>query len=143
MTNKSVDLFWFLSQILKDKNQNIFDELSDVDKNKWSTFMIDKYLSMDPMYTILISDFSRYSLSLPREIVYKFYSNLIPKRTNTFIRYIKGSKKTQTHSPEFIEKLQAMYECSKKDALQYANLFSKDEEAAYMLKFGIIKKKEK
>jgi hypothetical protein len=98
---------------------------------------------MDPMYTILISDFSRYSLSLPREIVYKFYSNLIPKRTNTFIRYIKGSKKTQTHSPEFIEKLQAMYECSKKDALQYANLFSKDEEAAYMLKFGIIKKKEK
>ena len=45
--NKQVNLFSHLKQIKEVQNPDYWDTLSDTEKKTWSTFMINRYLSMN------------------------------------------------------------------------------------------------
>ena len=90
----------------------------------------------------IVDIFQRYSSELTPETVFKFYYNFLPKK-KTYFRYIKG-KKQKTDS-DIIDILSKHFECSKKTALEYLDLISKEYLKEILNLYGykdpVIKKK--
>lgn len=135
-----MDLFGHLNNLIY-KNKT-WDQLTEEDRKTFNVYMINKFISMSPEYTGIVDILQKYSAGLDPEIVFKFYYNLLPKR-KTYFRYIKG-KKQKTDS-DIIDILSKHFECSKKTALEYFELMSRNHLKEILDLYGykdpVIKKK--
>lgn len=76
---KKKTLFDHLNQITKVKNPNYWDTLSFEDKKTFDNYMIHRYLSMNMEWLDIIAQLQPYTQNLSKEMVYKVYSDLLPK----------------------------------------------------------------
>lgn len=103
--------------ILHNKSKNWCD-LSEQEKKEFSPYMINRWLSMEPEYCELVSDLQKYTVGvLNKELVFKLYLDLLPKRKKFYLKYIKGDKKDKYES-ETISILKEYLQESKKNILQ-------------------------
>jgi hypothetical protein len=124
---KGKGLFDHLKAIyLEPYNPKYFDDLSDTDKKTFSTYMINRYLSMNPEWLFITNYVQQYSFEMPSEALYKVYANYIPKG-RTFLKWVKG-RKEKKYNKELIELISSYYEVSQNQAVSYITIFLlKDE----------------
>jgi hypothetical protein len=125
---KSKILFDHLKEITQIKREDYWNTLLPADSRTWSTYMINRYLSMNPDWVQLIDDLQPYTLTnqLKPNLVYLLYRDVIPKHTG-FLNYTKSQDKVK-YSKELIDIFMKYYNISKKESLDYLKiLYSIDD----------------
>ena len=133
-------IFDWINQILVGKKH--WDSFTEDEQKKFSPFIINRWLSMDPEFIEVVNYFQKYSIGTlePRE-VYNWYSNFLPKGKR-FNKYIKG-KKSKKYDPELISIMCKHFECSKLEMIGNLSLISKQEINEILTKYGTDPKKIK
>lgn len=130
---KQKNLFDHLKQINNYKKDNYWKDLSEAEKKTFSTYMINRFLSMCDDFVEVVNLTQQFTVGLLEpEISYKLYMDLIPKN-NIFLKYIKGKEKSP-YKTELKEYLCMYYEVSEKEAEEYLNLFFMSESGLMELK---------
>jgi len=115
------NLFNHLKQITElPYDKNYFSNLSEGDIKTFDIYMINKYLSMNQEWIFIVNYLQKYTLSMPKEIVYKLYSSILPK-SKIFLKYVKASD-NHSFNNELINVFCIHFECSKKEAKEYIEL---------------------
>jgi hypothetical protein len=86
---KRKGLFDHIKHITSVQSSNYWDTITDEDKKTWSNYMVHRFLSMRTDFLDVVNEIQMYNLS--PEIIYKFYSDIIPKG-KYWLKYIKGRK---------------------------------------------------
>ena len=118
----TIDLFVrsILDDITKNKkNFNIDDENY---KKNYTTYMINRFVSMVDLYVPIVNEINMYG-DIPKESHYTYFKQILPKRKH-FFKYIKKSKDLSDNDKECICEY---FECSMKDAEQYINTMTQDQ----------------
>jgi len=117
-------IFDWLNQINYEKKS--WDKFSQDEQKKFSTFIINRWLSMDENLIQIVNYFQKYSIGLlePRD-TYKWYCNIIPKQKR-FNKYIKG-RSTVKYNSELVDTVCKFYETSKQECIEYIGMLGKDE----------------
>jgi len=128
----------WMDQLLVHKNS--WDSFSAVDKKSFSSYMIDRWLSMDKDFIEIVNFFQKYAIGIlkPRE-VYKFYCNVLPKGKR-WNRYIKG-KLDNKYEPELLKIISRYFECSKLQSIEFIQILSKEELKNILKMYGTNNKK--
>ena len=105
------------------------------DWKAYNTYMMNKWLSMNPHVTEIINFIQKY-YSLDKQIHYKMLSDILPKQ-KLFSKYIKG-KKVDKYNPELVKLVASHYEISRKEAKEriemYIHFSTGVETLTYMLR---------
>lgn len=115
-------------------NKPDWNSLSEEDKKTWSTYMINRFLSMDEDYLEVVN-YVQMFYKLKPEYVYHIYKSWIPKR-KFYTKYIKSSKKEIEESIKYISQY---YKVSHKEAELYRQRLSEDEIDFIINSLGIQK----
>jgi len=110
-----VNLFDFLNQITYYKQP--WDTFTDDEKSEFNTYMVHRFISMNPDYIDVVNTIQKYP-NCPTRLVYKFYCDLLPKK-KSFFKYIKASSKNDL---ETIKAIAEYYQCSTREAKDYINI---------------------
>ena len=119
---------------MKIQSKNYWSTLSEEERKTWSTFMINRYLSMDYNLIEIVDIFQKYTPQLSNEMVYRLYAGIVPK-SNKFLRYIKRDSKDKIDKDN-IEKISIYYGCSLSEAEQYCEILTKEEIKQITKMFG-------
>jgi len=125
-------IFDWLNQITYNKKE--WDTFSEEDHKSFSTFIINRFLSMNKEWIEIVNMLQQYTIGMESKDVYNLYKNLIPKEKK-FLRYIKG-KKDKKYNKDLIKILCDYFECSKSQVLEYIDLLSKDELKSVLRLYG-------
>lgn len=118
-------LFDHLNAVKQDKDPDYWEKLSDSERKDWSTFMIDRFLSMNPAFTPIISELKPYTQEMEDRHVYRLYAEILPY-DGQYWDYV--SNKNEEKYPDWIvDKLSDYYEVSRKEARQYIDVFLSKE----------------
>lgn len=124
---KGKGLFDHLKAIYQEPyDPDYFDKISEIDKKTFLTYMINRYLSMNYEWLFLVNIIQQYSFNMPNEIVYKLYSNFIPKG-RTFLKWVKG-KNIKKYNKDLVELISLYFEISHKQATEYITIFLSNDE---------------
>ena len=128
----------WVNQVLVHKKS--WNEFQEEDQKKFSSFIVNRFLSMDEEFIEVVNMFQKYSIGTlePRE-VYKWYCDVLPKGKR-YNKYIKGKKQTKYDS-ELIEIMCKHYEVSKNECIEYLELISKQELKSILEMYGLDPKK--
>ena len=110
-----MNLFDWINQITYNKQP--WNTFTDEDKSEFNTFMIHRFISMNPDYIDVVNMIQKYP-NCPTRMVYKFYCDLLPKK-KSFFKYIKASGKNDS---ETIKAVAEYYQCSTREAKEYINI---------------------
>ncbi len=104
-----------------------WDTLSDIDRKSFSSYMINRFLSMNYDLIEVVAEFQKYTVGLlePRE-VYNLYSDLLPKAKLPFCKYVK-SKKSASYKDELVSYIQKHFSVSYNESVQYLDIYFMDE----------------
>lgn len=111
-------LFDHINAIYTDQRIDYFTNLSDADKKSYSIYMVNRFLSMNPLQLPFVNEIQKYNLS--PDIHYLFFSQLVP-RGKQFNKYIKGAKE-KTYEQWMIELVSKHYEVSSAEAIEYIDM---------------------
>ena len=70
-TIKRKGVFDYLNQITKHQKKGFWESLSDEDKKGWSTFLVNRFLSMRSDFLPIVNEVQKYNLK--PELIYKTY----------------------------------------------------------------------
>ena len=140
--NKITKFFDWLEEITYKKSPT--NSFTDEDWSKFSSFLIHRYISMNPDYLEVVNEIQLFSGNDKKQI-YAAYRDILPKQKQ-WLKYI-GSKKSESENTN-IKHLAKYFECSEKEASEYANLIGEEGVQYYIQKMGInelstTKKKKK
>ena len=130
-------IFDWINEILVSKKH--WNEFTEDEQKKFSPFIINRWLSMEPEFIEIVNYFQKYSIGTlePRE-VYKWYCNILP-RGKRFNKYIKG-KKEKKYDKELIDIITSHFEYSKLQTQEHLGLINKEELKEILEKYGKDKK---
>ena len=133
-------IFDWINQILVHKKP--WDSFDESEQKKFSSFIINRWLSMDKEFIEIVNYFQKYSIgTLESREVYKWYCEVLPKGKR-FNKYIKG-KRDKKYDKELIDIISNHFECSKLQTKEYLELILKQELKEILEKYGLDKKKIK
>jgi len=128
-------LFDWLNEITYSKRP--WDKFTSEDKNEFNTFMIHRFISMNPEYIDFVNLIQQYP-TCSNKVVYKYYCDLLPKK-KSFFKYIKTSIKWEK---ETVDKVAEYYKCSTREAKEYINILN-DNQIKDILNVGTSSTKTK
>ena len=94
------------------------ESFTDKDWDVWNSYMIHRFLSMNPDYLEVVN----YVQDLPpqeKRMIYNVYKEFIPKN-NKWSKYIKS--KAKQPNKDLVSHLKSNFECSIKEAKEYITL---------------------
>jgi hypothetical protein len=128
------DIFGWLNEITLYKTP--VEEISEESWDKWNSYMISRYVSMDIRYIELVN----YVQTIPydnKKQLYNIYKEMIPKQ-KTFFKYLKVTKrKTNLQAIDYVAK---HFECSLGEAEEYMDLLRENGVRGILYKMGISDK---
>jgi len=110
------DLWGWLNEITLYKTP--IEEISEESWEKWNSYMIHRYVSMDIRYIELVN----YIQTIPydnKKQLYNIYREMIPK-AKTFFKYLKTNRKKK--NTEVIEYIAQYFQCSLGEAEEYLDI---------------------
>ena len=126
-------IFDWINQILVHKKP--WDSFDESEQKKFSSFIINRWLSMDKEFIEIVNYFQKYSIgTLESREVYNLYCEVLPKGKR-FNKYIKG-KKDKKYDDWLIELLKKYFGESKNHIKEYLELISKEELVSILEKYG-------
>ena len=131
------NIFDWLKQINYIKSP--VESFSDKDWEIWNSYMIHRFLSMNPNFLEVVNFVQDYPPQ-EKQKIYSIYKEFIPKN-NKWNKYIKsGVKQPKT---ELLEKLSNLWECSKSEIKEYLNILDKQQIISILGSMGLEKKEIK
>jgi hypothetical protein len=119
MEKKPLTLFEHLSGITDKKTS--WDSLTDADRKSWSSFMVNRFLSMNMDLIETVNELQKYTIGIlePKE-TYKLYLEVLPKKKQ-FNKYIK-SKSEASYTTELIDIFVKYFELSESEVIDYLDI---------------------
>jgi hypothetical protein len=119
---KSATLFDLMSGLTDKKRE--WSKWSETDQKKFSTYLVNRWLSMRMELTELINEFQTYTIGQlsPRD-TYRLYYELLPTN-KAFAKYIKG-KSEDRYEKDLVAQIAEHYQVSKSEASDYVELMDK------------------
>jgi hypothetical protein len=121
VVQKSMSLFEHINNVKNSKRD--WKILSESDRKTWSTYMVNRFLSMNTDYIDLVNALQKYTISMDNGVVQKLYCELLPK-DNRFSKYIKGTSEDK-FSTELIDIVRKFYLCSSDEAIENIEMLQK------------------
>ena len=91
------------------------ESFTDKDWEVWNSYMIHRFISMNPDYIELVNFIQDYPPQ-NKKAIYSIYKEYIPKN-NKWNKYIKS--KIKEPNQDLIKQIKKYYECSAKEAKEY------------------------
>ena len=124
----------WLTQITYEKSHP--DSFSDQDWESFNSYMIHRFISMNPYY-VEVANQIQTTLPTEKKQIYTIYRELIPKR-KVFLKYIKNTG--DKFNNDLMELLSTHYECSKSETKEYFNILGKKGVRELLGRMGYEKK---
>jgi hypothetical protein len=125
------DIFGWLNEITLYKTP--VEEISEESWDKWNSYMINRYVSMDIRYIELVN----YVQTIPydnKKQLYNIYKEMIPKQ-KTFFKYLKVTKRKK--NLQAIDYVAKHFECSLGEAEEYMDLLREHGVRGILYRMGI------
>lgn len=123
---KERGLFDHLNEIKKSKDPDYWEKLTEKERKAFSTFMIERFLSMNPDWTGLISQLKPLTYQMEDRHVYRLYAEVLPYDSR-YYKYI--SNKNKEEYPDWlVDMLREHFELPKKQVREYINILSSSDE---------------
>jgi hypothetical protein len=132
--------------------KNIFDWLREINSTKshpnkftnqdwdiWNSYMIHRFLSMNPNYIELVNEAQLLPPTNKKQI-YSIYREYIPKN-NKWSKYIKSSNKEP--DKDLVEYLKKYFDVSTREIKDYLEILDKKEIQSILVKQGLEEKEIK
>ena len=138
MNKKQIkDLWGWLNEITLHKTP--IEEISEESWEKWNSYMIHRYVSMDIRYIELVN----YIQTVPydnKQQLYNIYREMIPK-AKTFFKYLKTNRKKK--NTEVIEYIAQYFQCSLGEAEEYLDILRETGARRVLYDMGVDDKEIK
>jgi hypothetical protein len=132
MSKKQIkDIWGWLNEITLYKTP--IENISEESWDKWNSYMINRYVSMDIRYIEL----ANYIQTIPydnKQQIYQIYREMIPKQ-KTFLKYVKSRTKKQPAI--LVEYIAKYFECSLGEAEEYIDILRKNGVRSVLYEMGI------
>lgn len=115
-----MNLFDWINEVTYSKRS--WDNFTSEDKDEFNTFMIHRFISMNPEYIDVVHLIQQYP-NCSKKKVYEYYCNILPKK-KSFFRYIKSSTK---YDNELINELAKRFECSTREIKEYLTIMDNEQ----------------
>jgi len=115
------------------------ESFSDKDWEVWNSYMIHRFISMNPDYLEIVN----YVQDFPpqeKRMIYSIYKEFIPKN-NKWSKYVKS--KVKQPNKDLVEHIKGYFECSSKEAKEYINILATPEIGRILTNRGLNKKEIK
>ena len=112
------------------------DKFTDKDWEVWNSYMIHRFLSMNPEFIELVNHVQEFPPQ-SKVAIYNIYKEFIPKNKK-WNKYIKSNIKQ--HNIELLDYLSKYWECSKIEARDYLNILEDDQILNILTSVGLEKK---
>ena len=131
------NIFDWLKQINTIKSPS--ESFSDKDWEIWNSYMIHRFLSMNPNFLEVVNFVQDYPPQ-EKQKIYSIYKEFIPKN-NKWNKYIKSTKKQPNN--DLVQIISDYYVCSKKEAKEYLNILDNQSVVSILNQLGIENKDQK
>ena len=108
-------------------NKVAWREQIDIDRKQFSTYMVNRFLSMNLDYIELVNDLQQYTMAITPEQCYTVYLDILPKK-KSYAKYISGknSEKEKKYAKLIVFLQETLY-INKEEAEDYIEiLFEQD-----------------
>ena len=115
------------------------ESFTDKDWEVWNSYMIHRFLSMNPDYIEVVN----YVQDFPpqeKRMIYSVYKEFIPKN-NKWNKYIKS--KVKQPNKDLVDHIKDYFKCSSKEAKEYINMLATQEINGILSTRGLNKKEIK
>ena len=115
------------------------ESFTDKDWEVWNSYMIHRFISMNPDYIEIVN----YVQDFPpqeKRMIYSIYKEFIPKN-NKWSKYIKS--KVKQPNKDLINHIKDYFECSSREAKEYINILAPTEINRILTNKGLDKKEIK
>lgn len=103
-------------------NKTAPNTYTESDWKSWSSFMINRWLSMNSGLVELVNEIQSLNITDKKQL-YKLYLDILPKK-RVFAKYIKSTK-VEKHDPEVVAVLAQHFEIGKKEIKSYLDQLSR------------------
>jgi len=131
------NVFDWLKQINSIKQP--VSDFSDKDWEVFNSYMIHRFMSMNPNYLDLVNE-AQQILPQNKKQIYNIYREYIPKN-NKWNKYIKSTLKKR--NKQLVEHLSTYWECSQTEVRDYLKLLDNDEIIRILTSIGFETKEIK
>ena len=115
------------------------ESFTDKDWGVWNSYMIHRFLSMNPDYIEVVN----YVQDFPpqeKRMIYNIYREFIPKN-NKWSKYIKS--KVKQPNTDLVNHIKDNFQCSRKEAKEYITLLDTTQINCILTNRGLNKKEIK
>lgn len=112
------------------------ESFTDKDWGVWNSYMIHRFLSMNPNFIEIVNEVQSINPQNIKEI-YTIYKEFIPKN-NKWNKYIKSSTKQPNN--DLVDHIKDYFECSSKESKEYLGILSKKEVKNILISRGLEEK---
>jgi hypothetical protein len=130
-----MNLFDWINEITYSKRS--WDSFTSEDKNEFNTFMIHRFIRMNPDCIDVVNLIQQYP-NCSKKHIYKYYCDMLPKK-KSFFKYIKTSIKWEK---ETVNKVAEYHNCSTREAKEYISILT-DNQIKDILNVGTSSTKTK
>ena len=132
-----MNLFDWLKEINNKKSP--VDSFSQEDWDQWNSYMVHRFLSMDPNLLELVNEVQKLPPTDKKKI-YSIYKEFVPKN-NKWNKYIKSTLKQR--NKELTEYLKSYFQLSTREVKEYMELLGDKEILRILSQLGIENKTAK
>ena len=136
VATKTMGLFDHVSNIKTKKL--LWKDMTDGDRKTWSTYMVNRIVSMNENYTDLVNQLQKYTMGiLDSRETQRLYCEILPY-DRSFSKYIKG-KNEDKYDKELVNIIRSHYYYSSQEAEEYLDIIlpiNPNEIIALLKKYG-------
>ena len=115
------------------------ESFSDKDWEVWNSYMVHRFISMNPDYIEIVNYVQEFPPQEKR-MIYSIYREFIPKN-NKWNKYIKS--KTKQPNKDLVINIKNYFQCSVKEAKEYINILDSTDIGRILSSIGLEKKEIK
>ena len=116
----AVTLFDHIKAITQTQDKKYWDKLDESDKKTFSSYMVFRFLSMNPEWVTTIAQLQPYLQEVPPKACYLALIDVIPK-TRAFLKYMKA-KGEDTYEKWLVELINKHYNTSTLESEEYVKI---------------------
>ena len=113
-------LFDHIKMITQTQDKKYWDKLDESDRKSWSSYMVFRFLSMNPEWVTTVAQLQPYLQEVPPKACYLALIDVIPK-TRAFLKYMKA-KGEDTYEKWLVELFNKHYNTSTLESEEYVKI---------------------
>ena len=116
---KAMGLFEHINNVRTKKIP--WNKLSNADQKSWSTYMVNRFVSINPDYIDLINQLQKYTIGmLPDGVTQRLYCDVLPN-DKSFHKYVKG-KNEDKFNKELVSIIRRHFMYNSEEAEEYVQM---------------------